>query len=198
MKKVLFLCALALLPTRAFCVEKEKDVDEEESNSLEVGVKGNLATEGNESGYDWGPTLNLTLVSSPKVAASRFKYGLEADYNDSYTKLKDEEGAHANRVRTFELRYAKVHALQLFGFDLKKRLGFVPYASAGVQYGDNIQELEGERTRQTYWSPTLGAGVEIALNKKVTLAVDYDRNLENGATRVSRLALELKLSLFGD
>ena len=78
----------------------------------------------------------------------------------------------------------------------------------GVQHVDSRQDsrnfdedagaFASESLRQRYWSPTFGFGAEIALNKKVSLALDYDQNSESGDRKVTRLSFELKYAVFGE
>lgn len=176
--------------------DQNEQEEEQEENSFEVGLRGNLSREANESGYEWGPTVSLELFPAEARGANRFRYSMELSFNDSLTRLSDEDGDRSTRVQTAELRYAKVHAVEVLGFDIGKRLGVIPYVAGGVQHVDSRETSPDESTRQNYWSPTWATGLEVALNKKLTLALDYERNGESGNRRVSRFSVELKLNLF--
>ncbi|MFA6028668.1 MAG: autotransporter outer membrane beta-barrel domain-containing protein [Elusimicrobiota bacterium] len=177
-------------------------------DTLEVGLRGSVGREANSRDYDWGPTLSLGLFSSGPDARNRFCYELEYSYNDAFSELRGDAYTQQTRVKTSELKYAKVSLLKLAGRDLRERFHFTPYLTGGVQYVDSREETREEdedgelalteRRRESYWAPTLGAGVEFALGSRTTLALDYDRNFESGNRRMHRLNLELKVRLFGD
>ncbi len=203
----LFLACVLLLPAAGARAAKEEDSEETPGHTLEVGLKGSKGREAGTSDFDWGPTISYGLLTSPEHHAIRIKYELEASYNDAITDTQNTLASQSTRVRSFEFRYAKVHLLELFGFDFKKRILIVPYASGGIQHVDSRQDSRNfdeatdaffsESKRERYWSPTFGFGAEIALNKKVSLALDYDQNAESGERRVSRLSFELKYAVFG-
>jgi opacity protein-like surface antigen len=177
----------------------------EGGHELEVGLRGSRGREASTSDFDWGPTVSYALVTSRSWKRNRFRYELEATYNDAMTDFQTRTSSLATRVRAAEFRYAKVHLLKLLGFDLRRRLGFVPYASGGIQYVDQRQDSRdfdedslayfSTSTRQRYWSPTFGFGAEVPLNKRVTLALDYGQNSEEGDRKVARLSLELKVAV---
>jgi opacity protein-like surface antigen len=184
--------------------------DEDEAkgeHKLELGLRGSRGREANTRDYEWGPTLSYEIMQSRKEKSSRFKYELEASYNDAASASRSGDTSQSTRVRTAEFRYAKVSMLELAGFDLKKKLGVVPYVAGGVQHVDSREDssspdeeaggLVSTTSRDRYWSPTFGCGVEVSVNKKVTLALDYNQNVANGDRRVSRLSFELKFAVFG-
>lgn len=185
----------------------DDEADEEEGQTLEIGLRGSKGREANTSDFDWGPTVSYGIMTTREGRRSRFKYELELSYNDAMTDFQSALSSQATRVRTAEFRYVKLHLLKLLGFDFKKRISIVPYVAGGIQYADSRQdsrafdegtgEFVSESQRERYWSPTIGAGAEIALNKRMTLALDYDQNTEGGDRRVTRLTLELKLAVFG-
>ena len=208
---LLLACALPLSPARASAQEDkaaaEEEAEEEGGQTLEIGLRGSKGREANTSDFDWGPTISYEILTSPEKHLNRVKYDLEISYNDAMTDFQSALASEATRVRTAEFRYAKLHLLKLLGFDFKKRISIVPYVAGGIQYANSRQdtrtfdegtgEFVSERQRERYWSPTLGAGAEIALNKRMALALDYDQNTEGGDRRVTRLTLELKLAVFG-
>lgn len=185
----LFCAGLLLLPARARAVSAFE--------SVSVGLKGSAGQETSERSVDWGPTLSVEILTSDKAERSRFKYEVEYAYDDATSKLSAAGVDQQSRVRTHELKYAKLSLLSLFGRDLRERLRFVPYASGGVQYVDSRGSADGERAVDFYWAPTWGAGIEFALSRKTTLAIDYDANTLGGKRRVANLTLELKLAVFG-
>lgn len=216
-RRLLLACAL-IIPLRAAAQATPKapkaqtaeasEADEEEAGqTLEIGLRGSKGREANTSDFDWGPTLSYGILTSPEKHRNRFKYELEISYNDAMTDYQSALASEATRVRTAEFRYAKIHLLQLFGFDFKKKISIVPYVAGGVQYANSRQdtrtfdegtgEFVSESVRSRFWSPTFGAGAEIALNKRMSLALDYDQNTEGGDRRVTRLTLELKVAVFG-
>jgi opacity protein-like surface antigen len=188
-------------------VETEEADEEEGGQTLEIGLRGSKGREANTRDFDWGPTVSYGILTSPEKRRSRIKYELEISYNDAMTDFQSPLSSQATRVRTAEFRYAKLHLLRLLGFDFKKRIAIVPYVAGGIQYADSRQDSRtfdedtgahvSESVRSRYWSPTIGAGAEIALNKKMSLALDYDQNTEGGDRRVTRLTLELKYAVFG-
>ena len=214
---LLLACALALPAVRARAQVKptpeapEAEAETEEDvpgHKLQFGFRGSKGREASTSDFDWGPTVSYGLLTSPEHHTSRVKYELELNYNDAMTDFQSTLSSQATRVRSFEFRYAKIHLLELFGFDFKKRMLIVPYASGGVQHVDSRQDSRNfdedtgkyfsESKRERYWSPTFGFGAEIALNKKVSLALDYDQNAESGDRRVTRLTFELKVAVLGE
>lgn len=213
MKPFLLLAALSALPARAAVpapaqeAQAESAEDEEPPRTLELGLKGSRGREANTSDFDWGPTVSLGVLTSPENHRTRVNYELELNYNDAMTDFQSTLSSQSTRVRSLEFRYAKVHLLELFGFDFKKRVLIVPYASGGVQYVNSRQDSRtfdsdagvytSESVRDRYWSPTFGFGAEIALNKKVSLALDYDQNAESGNRKVARLSFELKYAVWG-
>ncbi|MDD5302113.1 MAG: outer membrane beta-barrel protein [Elusimicrobia bacterium] len=212
LRPVVLACALALPAARAAAQAKpaaaEEEEDEEGGQTLEIGLRGSKGREANTKDFDWGPTVSYGILTSPEKRLNRFKYELELSYNDAMTDFQSALSSQATRVRTAEFRYAKLHLLKLLGFDFKKRISIVPYVAGGIQYADSRQdsrafdeatgEFVSEGQRDRYWSPTVGAGAEVALNKKMTLALDYDQNTEGGDRRVTRLTLELKVAVFGE
>ena len=208
---MLLACALPLLPARASAQEDKaaavEETEEDGWQTLEIGLRGSKGREANTSDFDWGPTISYGILTSPEKRRTRVKYELELSYNDAMTDYQSALASQATRVRTAEFRYAKLHILKLLGFDFKKRISIVPYVTGGIQYADSRQdsrtfdegtgEFVSESQRERYWSPTIGAGAEIALNKRISLALDYDQNTEGGDRRVTRLTLELKLAVFG-
>lgn len=203
---LILLCALPLLTSRA-CAADEEEGDEEPPKTLEVGFRGSMGREANTRDFDWGPTLSYAILTSPEHHVTRFKYELEASYNDASTEFKGSDSNESTRVRSAEFRYAKISLLELFNFDLRKRIGIVPYVAGGIQYvnsrqdstsyDEDVEAIVTTSIRQRYWSATVGIGGEVALNKKVSLAIDYDQNSEGGDRRVSRLSFELKVAVFG-
>ena len=184
------LCAgLLLLSSRARAVSA--------FDSVEIGVKGSSGQDAGERSLGWGPTLAVGILTSDKTERNRFKYEMEYGYDDAYSKLSAADVHQQSRVRTHELKYGKISVLSLFGWDLKERLRFVPYASGGVQYVDSRGNADGERTADFYWAPTWGAGIEFALSKKTSLALDYDANTLGGSRRISNLSLALKIAVLG-
>lgn len=181
--------------------------EEEEPRTLEVGFRGSKGREASTSDFDWGPTVSLGILTSPENHTTRVKYELELSYNDAMTDYQSTLASQATRVRQLEFRYAKVHLLELFGFDFKKRVLLVPYVAGGVHHVDTRQDSRNfdedtglyfsESVRQRYWSATFGFGAAIELNKRVSLALDYDQNAERGDRRVSRLSFELKYAVWG-
>lgn len=228
LRLLLLSCALAL-PVRAFARAHKPtaapaiaDADEEEedqadeaadaddsegANRLEIGLRGSKGREANTRDFDWGPTLSYELMASRQERSSRFKYEMELSYNDAMTASRSGSASQSTRVRTAEFRYAKISMLELMGFDLRKRIGIVPFVTGGVQHVDSLEDsiaydedagaLVSTSARAHYWSPTFGCGAEVALNKKVSLALDYNRNIAAGDRRVERLSLELKFAVFG-
>lgn len=202
----LALALLCALPVRA--QEEEEDDGSEGSHSLEVGLRGSRGREANTRDFDWGPTLAYEVMESRKERSSRFKYELELSYNDAMSSSRSGDTSQSTRVRTAEFRYGKISLLELGDFDLHKRIGIVPYIAAGIQHVDSIEDstsldedlgrIVSERNRARYWSPSFGIGAEVALNPKLTLALDFNTNVATGDRRVERLSLELKFAVFGD
>jgi len=207
--------------------EGDEGPDEASSllESLTVGLEGSRSRAVNERDYDWGPTLSLSLLSSGKTARYGFNYELEGSYNESYSKLTGTDNTQETRVRSAELKYCKFSLLRFAGYDFKERLRLVPYISGGVQRvnsrektkertedaldggvdgnGDPLPEIIviGEATevkRESYWSPTWGAGMKFSLNRRAALTVDYEQNMAGRHRRISRLSLGLSVSIFGD
>jgi opacity protein-like surface antigen len=207
---LLLACAWALAPARAAAADKPaaaEESDGEGGHTLEIGLRGSKGREANVHDFDWGPTVSYELMTSHKEHSSRFKYNLELSYNDASTRFSGGGSNQDTRVRAAEFRYAKISLLELLGFDLKKKIGIVPYVAGGIQRVDSREdtstydpatgEFVAETIRDQYWSPTFGIGAEVALNRRLTLALDYDQNVEGGSRKVSRLNLELKFSVFG-
>jgi opacity protein-like surface antigen len=204
LRALLLLFALAL---PASAQQDEAEDDSAGEHKLEVGLRGSRGREANTRDYEWGPTLSYEIMASRKEKSSRFKYELEASYNDAASASRSGDTSQSTRVRTAEFRYAKISMLELAGFDLKKRLGVVPYLAGGVQHVDSrevstsfdedLGQIVSTTARDRYWSPTFGCGLEVSVNKKVTLSLDYNQNVANGDRRVSRLSFELKFAVFG-
>jgi opacity protein-like surface antigen len=167
-------------------------------NSVSIGLKGSSAQETSEKSYDWGPTVSAEIVTSDKASRNRLKYEIEYDYDDSFSRLNAGGTEQSARVRTSEFKYGKLSVLQLFGYDLKEKMRFVPYVSGGVQYVDSRADTDGESRNDFYWAPTWGVGVEFSLGKKTTLALDYDANTLHGDRRIAHLSMELKFAVMGD
>ncbi len=188
--------------------EAAAEEEQEPPRTLELGLKGSKGREANTSDFNWGPTASLGILTSPENHLTRVKYEFELNYDDATSDFQSTLASQSTRVRTLEFRYAKVHLLELFGFDFKKRILLVPYVSGGVQHVDsredtrNFDEETGlffsESKRQRYWAATFGFGAAISLNKKVSLALDYDQNAERGDRKVTRLSFELKYAVWGD
>jgi opacity protein-like surface antigen len=197
MRRVLpaFLLLLSL-PLRARAAAP-KDEDESEEGPLTVGFKVDAGREDSARYSELGPTLDLTLTTSRKDAANRFKYELELGYDDYWTKLYGGPEDESSRVRTVELKYAKLSLLQIAGWDFHKNLGLVPFVTGGVQYVDSRADEGGTRVNRFYWAPTFGGGFDVALKKKLTLGLEYEQNTEGGARQVTRFSLELKYDVFG-
>ena len=203
------LAALLGLPLRAVWAgeadeEASEDSSEESSeeapatNALAIGFKGYWDAEANSRSFDWGPTVNLDLFSSPKWAENRFKYGFELSYDDAFYRLASDGSNDQSRVRTYEIKYAKLSLLRALGFDIRTRLGVVPYVTGGIQYVDSREDSGGERTNRFFWAPTWGFGFEFDVTKRLTLGFDFNRNTEGGDRRVSRMSIEAKLYVFGE
>lgn len=198
-------------PQPAPVVEEEPEGEEEEEDageesSLFLGVSGSLGREANVDDHDWGPTVNLDLVTTDEDSPTRLRYGLEASYNDASTRVRGSEGPQTTRVKTFNFRYARVSLLKLAGFDLRERIGLVPFIAGGVQHVDSrttetVENDDGVRsdstTRDSYWSPSWGVGAEVRLNSRLNLVLDYATNAQHYVRRVERLSLEMKLRVFG-
>ena len=198
-------------PKPAPVVEEEPAGDEEEEeageeSSLFLGVSGSLGREANVDDHDWGPTVSLDLVTTDEDSPTRLRYGLEASYNDASTRFRGSEGPQATRVKAFNFRYARVSLLKLAGFDLRERLGLVPFVAGGVQhvnslYRETVENDDGVRsdvtTTDNYWSPSWGVGAEIRLNSRLNLILDYSFNGQRYVRRVERLSLEMKVRVFG-
>jgi hypothetical protein len=170
---------------------------EAEEGPLSIGFKYDNGRESNTTYSELGPTLLLTLITSREDAANRFKLETGLAYGDAWTKFDGENGEDNTRVRTVDLKYARISVLQLGGFDLKDKTGVVPFFSGGVQYVDSRGDFDGERFVDFYWAPTFGGGIDIALKKKLTLSLAYDQNTEKGDRLVRRLSVELRFDVFG-
>jgi opacity protein-like surface antigen len=213
LRPLLLAAALVLPAVRAAAAaakpaaEEEEEDDGKGEHKLELGLRGSRGREANARDYEWGPTLSYEIMASRKERSSRFKYELEFNYNDAASSSRSGDTSQSTRVRTAEFRYAKVSMLELAGFDLKKKLGVVPFVTGGIQYADSREDstspdegtggIVSTTARDRFWSPTFGLGAEVSVNKKVTLALDYNQNVANGDRRVSRLSLELKFAVFG-
>ncbi|MDE2141002.1 MAG: outer membrane beta-barrel protein [Elusimicrobia bacterium] len=167
-------------------------------DSVAVGLKGASGQDAGERSFDWGPTLSVGILTSDKGDRDRFKYEMEYSYDDAYSKLSSADTQQQSRVRTHELKYAKLSLLGVRGWDLKERLRFVPFVSGGVQYVDSRGTADGERTQDYYWAPTWGVGVDFSLSPKTTLGLVYDSNTLGGDRRVASVSLELKVAVLGD
>ena len=184
------LLALLLLPAAARASSS--------FDSVAVGLKGNSGQYAGEKSFDWGPSFSVGLLTSNKGDRDRFKYEMEYSYDDAYSKLSVAGTDQQSRVRTHELKYAKLSLLGVRGYDLKERLRFVPFVSGGVQYVDSRGDTDGERVEDFYWAPTWGVGIDIALSQKTTLGLVYDANTLSGRRRVASFSLELKIAILGD
>ncbi len=165
--------------------------------AVKVGLKANTSREANARGYEWGPTLGVGVVASDASGSDKLRYELEYAYGDESSKLTSPGVSEESRVRTSEVKFAKLSLLKVHGYDLKERLRFVPYAAAGMQYADSRSTDNEETTTDHFWSPTWGAGIEFALGRKTTLSLDYEQNTEGGGRHISRLSLELKFDVVG-
>ena len=198
MRKFHIVFLLLSLACAAAAHADDKDDDPPEKNALSLGFKGSWETDTGTRSFDWGPTLDLDLYSSPKRSLDRWKYGLEAGYDDESSRIASGGSPDHSRVRTAELRYAKLSLLRLRGYDLRERLHLVPYVSGGVQYVDSREDGQDGRVNRFFWAPTWGFGFEFELNKKLSLGFDFDRNTEGGDRRVSRISIEAKVYVFGE
>jgi opacity protein-like surface antigen len=167
-------------------------------DSVSIGLKGNSGQDTGEKSFDWGPALSVAILTSAKGDRERFKYEMEYSYDDAYSKLSAPDAVQQARIRTHELKFAKVSLLGFRGWDLKEKLRFVPFVSGGVQYVDSRGNADGQRTEDFYWAPTWGAGVDFTLAKKTTLGLVYDTNTLGGSRRVSSVSFELKIAVLGD
>ncbi len=186
--------------------EDEEEEEAEEESRLYLGISGSRGREANVDDFNWGPTLSLELVSSDEDARTRLRYGVEASYNDASTRFAGSEGPQTTRVKTFDFRYAKVSLLKLWGFDLRERVGLVPYIAGGVQHihtrtQETVEDDNERRTQSVtldnYWSPSWGVGTEIRLNSRLNMVLDYSFNAQHYERRVNRLSLEMKVRVFG-
>lgn len=181
--------------------EDDDDDDKEDppKNALALGFKGDWETDTGTRSFDWGPTLNLDVYSSPKWAEDRWKYGLEYSYDDESSRFVSPGNNDNSRVRIHELRYAKISFLRVRGFDFKERIHVVPYVAGGVQYVDSREDSDQDgRINRFFWAPTWGFGFEFNLNKRLTLGFDFDRNTKGGDLRTSKISIEAKFYVLGD
>ncbi len=188
--------------------EEEEDEEEEgEQSSLYLGVTGSTGREANIVDRSWGPIATLELVSTDEDAPTRLRYGLEASYNDASTRFVGPDGDQQGRVRTLDLRYARISILKLFGLDLQEKLGLVPFVAGGLQHvnsslnqtveDDNTGARSNQRTDESFWSPSWGVGAEIRLTSRLNFVLDYNRNTESGEKATNRLSLAMKVRVFG-
>lgn len=208
----LLLAGLLLAPLRAYAEPDDEpaaaEEEEEGGHTLELGLKGSRGREANTNDFDWGPTVSYAWLTSASWKDDRLRYELEATYNDAMTDFQTRTSSQANRVRALEFRYAKLHLLKFRGFDLRKRLGFTPFVTGGIQYVDSRQdsreydedlgEYVSSSIRERFWTPTFGFGAEVPLNKRMVLSLDYGQNCEAGDRKVARASLELKVAVLGD
>jgi len=188
---VLLAVALCVLSGRAAAAD-------EESNKIQLGVKWADSQDTSERTFEWGPTITGEIYTSTKTARTRFKYEMEFSYDDSLSRLSSDGEAQSTRVHASELRFGKMSLLQVNGYDLKEHLRLVPYVAGGVQYIDSRSTSGSGVDTDHYWAATWGAGVELSLNKRTTLGVDYDANTLGGDRRIAHFSLELKVAVLGD
>ncbi|MDA8132538.1 MAG: outer membrane beta-barrel protein [Elusimicrobia bacterium] len=162
----------------------------EQSRALTFSLDGSADSYGEAGSSELRAGLGLEAASM-KLGSSALDWDLELYY--SYSR-SDTDGGDSN-ANSAGLDLAKLMLSRWRGAELE---AVKPYLLAGAEL-TRLREKndDGERVTSSFLAPTLGAGLEFKLNRRLSLSAEYRSNLAGGARRVSGATLGLSWKLFG-
>ncbi|MDA8130942.1 MAG: outer membrane beta-barrel protein [Elusimicrobia bacterium] len=163
---------------------------EEQSKDLTFSLDGSADSYGEAGSSELRAGLGLEAASM-KLGSSALDWDLELYY--SYSR-SDTDGGDSN-ANSVGLDLAKLMLSRWRGKELE---AVKPYLLAGAEL-TRLRERndDGERVTSRFLAPTLGAGLEFKLNRRLSLSAEYRSNLAGGARRVSGATLGLSWKLLG-
>lgn len=184
---------LLLAAAPAWPAAAEKSGPENGARSVSLSLDGSFDKYGNTEDEDLRAGLEFECVSALELGRSALDWNLEVYY--AYSRSVT-DGAATN-AKSGGLDLAKILLSGWRGKELKTAR---PYLLAGVELTwlkEPDPEEEGAYISSRFLSPTVGAGVELKLNHRLSLNAEYRRNLSGGERRISGMTLGLTYALFG-
>ncbi len=186
----LIAAAAACLPglSRAFA----EDPPETGTRSVSVSLDGSTDRYGESTNEELRAGLELECASELKLGRSVLDWNLEVYYDYSRSRT---DGAVSN-ASSVGLDLAKILLTRWRG---KKLKSVKPYLLAGAEltFLKEPDEEEGGTISSSFISPTAGFGLELKLNRRISINAEYRQNLSSGARRVSGTTLGLNYAIFG-
>lgn len=184
------IIAAALLPAAA-AAAAEPAVSTE-ARTVAVSLNGSSDRYGDSVSDELRAGLEVECASQLKLGRSALDWSLELYYDHSRSK----SDGSVTRANSVGLDLAKIMLSRWRGADLEF---FKPYLLAGAEltWLSEPDEETGGDTVSRFLAPTVGAGVELKLSRRVSLNAEFRRNLAGGERRVSGATLGLSYALFG-
>lgn len=165
-----------------------------ETQSVSLSLDGALDSFGESRTGSLRAGTEMDFASELKMGGSSFDWKLEAYYAYSRNESPD----YISRADSVGLDLARI---QLTRFGEKDLETIKPYLLAGLEYSW-MKETSGDEDGTTvsstrFLSPVAGAGLELKLNSRSALSVEYRSNLAGGARRISGLTLGVSYAILG-
>jgi len=184
------LCLAAALALSAVSVHAQSAL-KTEARTVSLSLDGSFDRYGESRSDELRAGLEFECASELKLGRSALDWNLEAYYD--YAR-SDTDGAVTN-ANSAGLDLAKILLSRWKGTELEV---IKPYLLAGVELTWLTEpDEEGEKVSSRFLSPTVGAGLEIKLNKRASLNAEFRQNMEGGARRIAGVTLGLTYAIFG-
>ena len=127
---------------------------------------------------------------SLRFGGSALDLNLEAYFAYS----RSETDAYSVNVKSIGLDLARIQLSRWGGEELET---FKPYLLTGVELSWLKETTEDGAVSSRFLAPVIGMGLEMKLNSRACLNLEYRRNLAGGDRSMSGLTLGLSYALFG-
>lgn len=165
-----------------------------ETRSVSLSLDGSLDTYGESRTSGLRAGTEMDFASELKLGGSSLDWKLEAYYSYS----RSESPGYVSRADSLGLDLARI---QFTRFGEKELDTIKPYLLAGLEYSwmkETSEEEDGTEVSSTrFLSPVAGAGLEVKLNSRAALNIEYRSNLAGGGRRISGLTLGVSYAVIG-
>lgn len=189
----LFLAAFLALPGGAAAADGQPPA-RTETRSFSLSLDGSLDNYGESRTDSLRAGTEMDFASELKMGGSSFDWKLEAYYSYS----RNGSPGYVSRADSVGLDLARI---QLARFGEKELETVRPYLLAGLEYSwmeETSEDDDGTTVSSTrFLAPVAGAGLELKLNSRAALNLEYRSNLAGGARRISGLTLGVSYAIIG-
>ena len=186
---LLISAALACLPGAASAEPPLKT----EAQAISLSLDGAFDRYGTTHSESLRGGVEFECASELKLGRSALDWSLQLYYAYSHSSTDGK----ATNSKSEGIDLAKILLSGWRGRELKT---VKPYLLAGVELTwlkEPNSEAAGSYVSSRFLSPTVGYGVEVKVNHRVSLSAEYRRNLAGGGRRVSGMTLGLSYAILG-